>query len=211
MNYLFDLDGLLINSEELYYKANWRFFKEKGMELAVEEYRKIIGKRYEEWVESLGITGVTGREIQVATDKIFFEMAEHELKLMPGVEEVMNYCRAMGKTALITSSNSEEVRNIFNLLPIEGWFSEIITGEDVTNAKPNPEGYLLAAKRLGVKTSECVVFEDAPNGVEAGKRAGCKVVAVPSFLVKGENGFLTADYCVDSIEKSLYYLLNSCF
>ena len=82
---------------------------------------------------------------------------------------------------------------------IAEYFDILVTGDMVTHGKPDPECYNLAAQKLGMKSSECVVFEDAPSGILAGKNAGMKVIAVSSPYVKGDEAFQKADLVVDSL------------
>lgn len=79
------------------------------------------------------------------------------------------------------------------------YFDLLITGDMVSHGKPDPECYLIAAKELGVSVKECVVFEDAPSGILAGKNANMKVIAVPSPYVRGDDAFRKADVVVDTL------------
>ena len=84
---------------------------------------------------------------------------------------------------------------------IRDYFDLVITGDQITKGKPDPESYLLASRKLEVNPSECVVFEDAPNGILAGKNAAMKVIAIPSQFVKGDETFSKADLVLDSLEE----------
>ena len=101
-------------------------------------------------------------------------------RLFPGVDRlVMSLKEASIPTAIVTSSNAAKMRHLFNAVPLlRDNIDTIIAEEDVTNSKPNPEGYLKASERLGVDPSHAVVFEDSLAGIEAGRRAGAVVVGV---------------------------------
>lgn len=120
---------------------------------------------------------------------------------MPGAKEVLEYAKQSGKTALVTSSNQDYVDFVFGHTEIAGYFDNVVAGDHVTKGKPDPEGYLMAAKDLGVSPTSCIVFEDVPNGVQAGKNAGMRVVAVPSPYVAGDPVFNTADILLNSLEE----------
>lgn len=198
-NYLFDLDGLLINSEELYLAANKVYFSKFGFDFTETLHKQGTGKKFADWIKTVTDIDLDGQTILQERNKVYFELAETKLKLLPGSKEVLEYSKAHGKTALVTSSNQDYVDFVFNHTGIAKYFDIVIAGDHVTKGKPDPEGYLMAARLLEVEPSSCVVFEDAPNGVEAGKNAGMKVVAVPSPFVKGDTVFETADLLLDTL------------
>lgn len=200
MNYLFDLDGLLINSEELYLKANRVYFSQFGFEFSEELHKQGTGKKFAEWIKTVTDIDVDGETILTERNKVYFELAKTELHLMAGAKSVLEYAKSHGKTAMVTSSNQDYVDFVLEHTGIADYFELLITGDQVSKGKPDPEGYLTAAKRLGIQPVSCIVFEDAPNGVEAGKNAGMKVVAVPSPYVKGDTVFETADLLLESLE-----------
>ena len=119
---------------------------------------------------------------------------------MPGAEHFLKLVKDHYKTALVTSSKREYVNLVFEIISIEKYLDVIITGETVVYGKPDPECYLEAAKSLNVTPEECVVVEDAPSGIMAGKNAGMKVIAVPSYFVKDSPEIRKADLVVNSLE-----------
>jgi HAD superfamily hydrolase (TIGR01509 family) len=201
MNYLFDLDGLLINSEELYLDANKVYFRKFGFDFSEDLHKQGTGKKFAEWIKTVTDIDLDGETILKERNKVYFELAGTRLHLMPGAKEVLEYAKQNGKTALVTSSNQDYVDFVFNHTGIAGYFDKVVAGDHVSKGKPDPEGYLMAAKDLGVEPATCVVFEDAPNGVQAGKNAGMKVVAVPSPYVVGDPVFDTADLLLNSLEE----------
>lgn len=198
-NYLFDLDGLLINSEELYLAANKTYFKQFGFDFTEELHKQGTGKKFAEWIKTVTNIDLDGATILAERNKVYFELAKTRLKLMPGAKEILEHAKTHGKTALVTSSNNDYVEFVFDHTGIAPCFDVIVAGDHVTKGKPDPEGYLKAAEMLHVEPSTCIVFEDAPNGVEAGKNADMKVVAVPSPYVKGDQVFKTADLLLDTL------------
>ena len=173
---LFDLDGVLVDSEGIY-----------------TEFWEEIDRRYPTGVKDFAhvIKGNTLARIlgtyfpdESIRRSILVELKHQEeemvYRLFPGVDRlVMSLKEASVPTAIVTSSNAAKMRHLFNAVPLlRDNIDTIITEEDVTNSKPNPEGYLKASERLGVDPSHAVVFEDSLAGIEAGRRAGAVVVGV---------------------------------
>ena len=171
---LFDLDGVLVDSEGIY-----------------TEFWEEIDRRYPTGVKDFAhvIKGNTLARIlgtyfpdESIRRAILVELKRQEeemvYRLFPGVDRlVMSLKEASIPTAIVTSSNAAKMRHLFNAVPLlRDNIDTIITEEDVTNSKPNPEGYLKASERLGVDPSHAVVFEDSLAGIEAGRRAGAVVV-----------------------------------
>ena len=146
---------------------------------------------------------LAGRNIE------FFRLAEKRLELLPGVREYLELASKNFKNALVTSSRPDYLDIVFRKTGIHTCFDLIIDGTMVDHGKPNPEGYLLAAKMLSVSPDECLVFEDAPSGVLAGKAAGMRVVNVPSPYVIGNNDLEQADFHFTSIEDVSLGWINS--
>ncbi|OGE19274.1 hypothetical protein A3J19_00130 [Candidatus Daviesbacteria bacterium RIFCSPLOWO2_02_FULL_41_8] len=200
---LIDLDGLLINSEELYLEANKIYFKDFDFEFTEDLHKQGTGKKFELWIKTVipdSVINQSGEDILKQRNKIFFELVKRSLKLMPGAEHFLKLVKDHYKTALVTSSKREYVNLVFEIISIEKYLDVIITGETVVYGKPDPECYLEAAKSLNVTPEECVVVEDAPSGIMAGKNAGMKVIAVPSYFVKDSPEIRKADLVVNSLE-----------
>lgn len=198
---LVDLDGFLVNSEEIYLKANKIYFKKLGFEFSEDLHRQGTGKRFEDWIKTVVPTEKSGEQVLRERNVVFFKLAKKELKLLPGAKSLLEMLHKNFKTALVTSSKKNYVDLVFSLSGMEKYFDIVITGEDVNRGKPNPECYLLAAKKLKVLPEDCAVFEDAPSGVLAGKNAGMRVVAVPSRFVKGDVAFNKADFVLDNLNQ----------
>lgn len=198
-NYLFDLDGLLIDSETLYFNANKIYFAQFGFEFTVELHKECTGKKFEEWIKTAINIDIDGPTMLEGRNKIYFKLAESQLRLMDGAKDLLAYAKAQGKTALVTSSNNDYVDFVFKRTGIGSYFDLVITGDQVTKGKPDPEGYMKAASYFGVDPKNCIVFEDSPNGVLAGKNAGMRVVAVPSVYVACDTIFENADLVLKSL------------
>lgn len=173
---LFDLDGVLIDSEGIY-TAFWHDIDEH-YPTGVDRFEYIIKGST---LESIMSTYFPDREIQA---EILVALKNHEAtmeyRFFDGVDEFLQRLRDAGiVSAIVTSSNRKKMSHLFEMLPqLESLVDVVITGDDVTRSKPHPEGYNLAAERLGLSPRRCIVFEDSLAGVEAGRRAGGAVVGI---------------------------------
>ena len=176
---LFDLDGVLVDSERIYTKI-WEAI-EKHWPTGIENFAyKIKGTTLEDILER--------HFPEEAREDITKELLRLEGMMiygpMPGAIEFIDALKAKGiPVALVTSSNGLKMDHLWHDMPgFKEKFDVIITGDEVTNSKPNPEGYLAAAKALGVDPKRCAVFEDSLQGVKAGNAAGAFVIGVAGTL-----------------------------
>ncbi|WHX49912.1 beta-phosphoglucomutase [Paenibacillus woosongensis] len=184
---IFDLDGVIVDTAKYHYLA-WRALaKRLGFDFTEEDNERLKGvSRMESLRILLEIGGIEAREVER------LEMAKMKNReyvssiskldpseILPGVREYLELLRGRGvKIAL--GSASQNAAFILSRLGIAGLFDAVIDGTKVSQAKPDPEVFLAASEALGLRPFECVVFEDAAAGVEAGKAAGCKVVGIGS-------------------------------
>ena len=172
---LFDLDGVIFDKEGQY----TQFWSEEG---------KLLQESSD---FSACIKGRTLKEIldryfpdQKQADEVIKRLSRFEqemvIEYIPGAREFILGLKEQGvKLAIVTSSNDLKMQNVYRLHPeVKKVFDVIITADKITRSKPDPECYLLAARELGMKKEECVVFEDSFSGLEAGRRAEMKVVGL---------------------------------
>lgn len=197
---LIDMDGFLINSEELYLEANRIYFKKFNFKFTKDLHRQGTGRKFDKWIKTVVPIDKSGEVILRERNVIFSELVKQKLKLLPGAKELLELLHKNFKTALVTSTTGDYVDQVFEKTKIAGYFDIQITGDMVSHGKPDPECYLIAAERLGVTAPECIVFEDAPNGILAGKNAGMKIVSVPSPFVKGDDVFKQANLVVGDLQ-----------
>ena len=176
---LFDLDGVLVDSERIYTKI-WEAI-EKQWPTGIENFAyKIKGTTLEDILER--------HFPEDAREDITKELLRLEGMMiygpMPGAIEFIDALKAKGiPVALVTSSNGLKMDHLWHDMPgFKEKFDVIITGDEVSNSKPDPEGYLAAAKALGVDPKRCAVFEDSLQGVKAGNAAGAFVIGVAGTL-----------------------------
>jgi HAD superfamily hydrolase (TIGR01509 family) len=199
---LFDLDGVIIDSEPLHEKAFRQTSLHLGRDLTQEEVASLKGT-----VEEIGAAKLLEYN-PAATLSIPQVMEYHnnlykamfdQMRLIPGSREFIQKAHKKGfKLGLTTSALQENQQRIFEMFNLSPFFSTIITGEDIINGKPHPEPYLKTAEKLGVAPANALVIEDSVNGVRSGKAAGCRVIAITTSFPRERLMELQADYVVDS-------------
>ncbi len=202
---LFDMDGLMVDTEPLHLQA-FNFALEKfGKYLTEEENTKryigtpdIDGAR--DMVARYNLPISVSELLKVKQDKSR-EFLKKSLNPEPGLIELLNNLKKNGyKVAIASSSSLENIKTVIESLGVKEVIDQLASAEEVKEGKPAPDVYLLAAEKLGVKPEECLVLEDAPKGVQAGKAAGMKVFAVPSQYTKGQD-FSQADKVLGSLSE----------
>jgi mannitol-1-/sugar-/sorbitol-6-/2-deoxyglucose-6-phosphatase len=195
-----DLDGLLVNSEQLYLEANQRYFKQFNLEFTADMHRQGTGRKFDQWIKTVfPAIPLSGSEILARRNEIFFQLAEQKLALLPGAQEYLDMVSHHFVNALVTSSQQDYLDVVFRKTGIHTCFDLVIDGAMVQTGKPDPECYLLAARTLAVDPQQCLVFEDAPSGVQAGKAAGMRVVTIPSPFVTKDPALAQADFRLSSL------------
>ncbi len=211
--FLFDLDGLLIDSEPYWNKADDTLLRKYGYRLTEEVINKITGSGVISASKSIVEHYNLPETIQSYSRKrykLLLSLLLHDLKLLPYaknfVEKIHRNKFAIG---LATGGHRKKiVIEILKKLSIRNYFQAIATSYEVKRSKPYPDIYLTAAKQLNIKPSECLVLEDAINGVLAGKAAGMKVVGVNSDLkLRRELKRAGADFVYKNLNISLEKLV----
>ena len=180
---IFDMDGVLTNSEPLINTAAIAMFKEKGLMVQPEDFLPFVGTGEERYVAGVAekyhfpLDAVAAKQ---RTYEIYLDLVPSQLEAFPGVHDLVRRCRR-ADLRLAVASSADKIKVVANLkkieLPTETW-DAVITGERVEQKKPAPDIFLTAARDLGVLPAQCVVVEDAVNGIEAAKAAGMRCVAV---------------------------------
>jgi HAD superfamily hydrolase (TIGR01509 family) len=201
--FIFDNDGVVINSEPIIFEATANVFSAHGIRLYKEDVQEGIGagSKYVQYPkEKYGLTNITVEELMVARENEFRRLARGRLRPFPGFFSLMKLLKEKGiRIALASSAATEVVYHNLSIAEIDaGLFDNIVDSTKIKNKKPAPDIFLEAANNLCISPANCLVIEDAPPGIEAARRAGMRVVAVTTSLPKS---FLSnADYVVDSIE-----------
>ena len=180
---LFDMDGVLVDSEEFIRRAAIMMFAEKGVKACDEDFFPFTGTGENRFLG--GVAEKYGISLDIERDKartyeIYEKITEGKLEALPGVQQTLHLCKSRNlKTAIATSA--DEIKMLINLKRIKlsaDTFDVRIFADMITHKKPHPEIYLTAARYLHVLSSECLVIEDAPSGLQAGKAAAMKCLAL---------------------------------
>jgi len=180
---LFDMDGVLVDSEAFICRAAILMFSELGTRVTPEDFVPFTGmgeNRYLGGVAEKHNLKVNIDRVKVRTYEIYDQIASGNLMALKGVHEFIARCRNKGlRLALATSADTVKMEiNLREINLAADTFQSIVTGLDVINKKPFPDIYLKAAENIGLKPEECLVVEDAVSGIKAGKAAGCRCLAV---------------------------------
>jgi HAD superfamily hydrolase (TIGR01509 family) len=199
---IFDLDGLLADSEPWWNQIDAQLLAEYGADYHGEYHREVLGVSYQLAIEfykkAFRITAPT-EEMMKRRGEIATEFFANKVGLFPGTKEVLQQLREMKvPLAVATSSVGASARPFLDRHRITKFFDVIVTGDEVERGKPAPDIYLAAAKTLNVTARDCLVIEDALSGIAAAKAAKMRVVAIPDrrFVDPGE------------YEKQADYVLN---
>ena len=180
---IFDWDGVIVDSSS-HHEESWeRLAKETGFTLPEGHFKKGFGMKNEFIIPNILNWSNRAQEIRqlsLRKEELYREiLLEWGIRSLPGVIEWLTELRKHGvRCAIGSSTHRLNIHTSLTVLGFEDWFAAIVTAEDVSRGKPDPEVFLTAAEQIGIDPSHCVVFEDAFVGIEAAHRGGMKVVAV---------------------------------
>ena len=196
---LWDLDGTLVDSGDYHWRA-WRdTMRGEGVEITYQQFLDSFGQKNDRiltaWLGAAA-TGDVIRRVGDAKEALYRQFATAEgLSALPGAESWVERLHHAGwKQAIASSAPRENVRVMLDVLKLDRFFDAIVSAEDVTAGKPDPQVFVAAAAKLHIPPRGCVVVEDAAVGIEAAKRAGMKCIGVSKSTV------LPADIFVRSLE-----------
>lgn len=179
---LFDLDGTLVDSMWMWKTIDIEYLGRYGLACPEDLQKEIEGMSFTEtavYFKKRFSLPDSLEEIKEAWIQMSLDKYRHQVPLKPGAREFLDYIRARGlKAGIATSNGTAMVEAVLDSLQIREYFQTVITACEVAAGKPAPDIYLKVAEELGVEPEDCVVFEDVPAGILAGKRAGMTVVAV---------------------------------
>lgn len=180
---IFDLDGTLVDSMWVWRAVDEEFYEKYDLTEPENFYEQMEGKSYTEvaelYVDSFPQLQTTVDKLKDEWTKMTYDKYANEVCLKKGASDFISYIKGMGKKIAIASSNTRElVKAVLNHYGLLDSFDSICTSCEAGAGKPAPDVYLMAADKLCVDPNRCLVFEDIPNGIMAGKNAGMKVCAI---------------------------------
>lgn len=201
---IFDLDGLLVDSEPVWFKVRTEMFRRFGMLWTDGDQKALMGRNTQSWIDYVydKLAGRLSKEeiTRETLEGMIKSYQDRSLRVMPGADQALDYCS--GRFTLGLASGSPQVL-IDAALQANGWgtyFSQVLTSDEVSQGKPSPDVYVEVMKRMGVHPSESVVVEDSGSGILAGKAAGAAVIAVPNeHLMPPKETLEAADIVIGSL------------
>ncbi|MGD9682266.1 MAG: HAD family hydrolase [Candidatus Obscuribacterales bacterium] len=200
---IFDMDGVLVDSEPLHLEAYSRYLASHGKPYGKSHNSQFLGRKDTEIapliIEQFELR-VSPEELIRGKDEIFFALVRDQARPMPGSREVLGQAKKRGlKVALASSSKTSAIELIVGCLEIGHFFDHLVSGDEVPHGKPAPDIFTLTSKRLSVPAAECLVIEDTENGVRAAKSAGMLCLAVPCDATSHQDHSL-ADWKLASLK-----------
>jgi HAD superfamily hydrolase (TIGR01509 family) len=180
---VFDLDGVLLDSEQLWDRAREELARERGAPWHERAQRDMMGMSSREWSRYMhDVIGVADSPEQISADVVrrIEAFYRERLPLLDGAVEAVQRLAERWPLGLASSSNREVIDLALDLAGLVPYFRATVSSEEVARGKPSPDVYLEAARRLGVPPTECAAIEDSANGIRAGKNAGMRVIAIPN-------------------------------
>ncbi len=203
---VFDMDGLLVDSEPFWQQAQVETFQNLGVQIKQEDTLETTGLRVDKvvelWFSRQPWQGPSCEEVTAALVTRVEELVAEHKPMMPGVLETLAHCQALNlKLAVASSSPMRLITTTLKALSLEDTFEVVVSAEHLRFGKPHPEVYINAADALGVAPEYCVAFEDSLNGVLAAKAARMKGIAVPEHVVADDPRWAIADSKLSSLHE----------
>jgi HAD superfamily hydrolase (TIGR01509 family) len=202
---VFDLDGVLLQTEELWDEVRAGLARERGGRYGPEAQRAMMGMSSLEWSRYMhDEVGVPDSPKQISAEVVRRLAARYrtELPLIPGAVEAVRRIAERWPLGLASSSNRLLIELALELAGIQHLFKAVVSSEEVPRGKPAPDVYLEAARRLGVEAARCAAVEDSHSGIGSAKAAGLRVIAIPNpTFPPDEDALAEADVVLDSLDE----------
>jgi sugar-phosphatase len=205
---IFDMDGVLIDSEPLWKIAMEEVFHSVGCMISKKDFQNTVGLRIDEvvrfWHQERGWDEFTPQDVEHKIVQRMIELIKENADPLPGVIETLEYLSSKGyKIGLATSSYTVLIETVLSSLNIEHHFDATHSAEDEVLGKPHPAVYLSVANEIKVDPTQCLVVEDSLNGIISGKAARMQVVCIPEKTHNPEPKLTLADHMFDDMHEML--------
>jgi HAD superfamily hydrolase (TIGR01509 family) len=210
---VFDMDGVLIESEEVWDEVREAYVRERGGRYDAEVQRALMGMSSVEWSrylhESAGVPD-TPEEINAEVVRRMLDAYRDHLPLIPGAVDAVKRLVGRFRLGLASSSNRPLIDAVLDVAGLAQYFEVTVSSEEVPRGKPAPDVYLEAARRLGVAPERCAAIEDSHGGIRAAKAAGMRLIAYPNRTYPpDEEALAQADVVIHSLDELTPELVES--
>jgi HAD superfamily hydrolase (TIGR01509 family) len=211
---VFDMDGVLIESEEVWDEIREAYVRERGGRYDAEVQRALMGMSSVEWSrylhEKAGVPD-TPEEINAEVVRRMLDAYRDHLPLIPGAVDAVKRLAARFRLGLASSSNRPLIDAVLEIAGLAPYFEVTVSSEEVPRGKPAPDVYIEAARRLGVAPERCAAIEDSHGGIRAAKAAGMRVIAFPNRTYPpDEEALAQADVVIRSLDELTPELIAAC-
>ncbi|QUY50301.1 hexitol phosphatase HxpB [Serratia plymuthica] len=204
---IFDMDGLLIDSEPLWLQAELDIFGALGLDLS--DRHKLpdtLGLRIDlvvkMWYQAMPWQGVSLEDVSARIIERAIELVHEKRPLLPGVQQALELCRSRDlNIGLASASPLHMQQQVLKMFDLAGYFDQLVSAEYLPYSKPHPEVYLIAAERLGSDPLRCITLEDSFNGMIATKAARMRSIVIPAPEYRHDTRWALADHKLDTLEQ----------
>ena len=208
--FIFDMDGVLADNSDFHVQSWTVYSRQYGRELSADDIKRRLGFNNREYMRFvLGREPTEAEVLKSTTEKeaLYRELYQPHLVVPPGLTALLEFAkREKIACGVATSAPDDNVRFVLDGLKIRHYFKEIVDASHVKHCKPDPEIYTLAARRLGLPPSQCLVFEDAIAGIQAAQAAGMRVIAITTSY----SAEILRDHKPDAVIASFCDLASPC-
>ncbi|HUI30167.1 MAG TPA: HAD family phosphatase [Candidatus Acidoferrales bacterium] len=184
---LWDNDGVLVDTEYLYFTATQQLLASEGITLTEEMYVDLLlvqGRSAWHLAEAKGMSPAEVSQLRDQRNALYLKLVTTEARVIDGVEEVLSVLHGRYLMGVVTSSRREHFEAVHSKTGLMKYFTFVLTGDDYSKFKPDPEPYLLAVQKTGFKPEECIAVEDSERGLTAATDAGLKCIVIPRGLTR---------------------------
>jgi len=185
-----DNDGVLVDTELLYYRSTREVLRRVGIDLTVAAFVDISlrqGRSVFDLAERHGVSPGAVEALRNDRNRLYGDLLGRGVRVMDGVEAALRELRGRVTLGVVTSSRREHFRRMHERTGLPDYFDFVLTREDFREAKPDPEPYLKALRHAGLDAEQCIVVEDSERGLLAASAAGMRCLVVPNELTRGQN------------------------
>lgn len=199
----FDNDGILVDTEKLYFEATKRVFGKMGIELTVDmyvEYFLVNSQGTRHLAKAKGYNEEQISLLRKERNELYANMLSTDSQVIPGAADVVKELHGKYNLGIVTSSRKDHFDIIHSRTDLLKYFDFTLTSDDYKNTKPDPEPYIKATEKSGYGKDECIVVEDSLRGLIAARKAGLKCCVIPTELTKFSD-FSEADFILNDISE----------